>query len=842
MATSAQLAAIEAKRYENLTEEEKRILAESTKQDWDNYVMEKNSATAQPGHYYLTGSGMQQYTGWNGGSVTAADLMAATDDSLRYGYDVQLDPRNNGGARDAINDLLAKAGERANADAIAGIGDYETNRQSYLDQIGWTDYQSVFENLQKTGSLGLNSLDGMPIEQKYELGNPYYVRQEPVQLPSLTTWDKISPTWQTEETGDPNNVPDPMKQYQPQQMQPSQIPDLTPLPQYQAPQTTVPSVQAPDLSGLQNLLGQQATVNGYAGDLSALLQMPTAALNPEQSEYLKAMQGMTLPEYQAYISNLGDYAALPELQALDLSTLQALLQLPQTDAEVTPYEGDLNALLRTPEQQAAYLQQIRDLQTQYAMPEITPFSYDPNTDPAYQALLAQYTRAANQGMSDTLGQISARTGGLASSYAGSAAQQTYNDYMSQATNALPQLYQAAWGRWMDEQQLARSANADAYNRALDALDRQTAAEQADWERQAYVDSQNYNRYQDALNRQQAQQQAEWDRQAYVEGETYARQQAQQQQQLAQNQAEWERQAYLDELNYGRQMDAYNQQLAANQAEWERNAYLDELLYGRQLDEINRQTAAEQEAWERNAYLEGLNYERYLDELNRQTAAEQREWERQAYVDEQTYARQQDALDRQTAADQTEWERQAYAAEMAYKQQQDELQRQLAAEQLAWERQAYADEQAYARQQDELEWQYRNAQLAQQQQKATQPQVSPNYYSSTYQQMADAGINNTADAIDWLIQAGFSQNEREALAEQFTGMLSDKENGITRNAEDIAGMEPIRYNQVLSDISTKLNAGQMQLALEDVSRYWNNLNKSQQSAMKSALKRYGITIQ
>lgn len=53
-------------------------------------------------------------------------------------------------------------------------------------------------------------------------------------------------------------------------------------------------------------------------------------------------------------------------------------------------------------------------------------------------------------MEDTLGQVSARTGGLASSYAGSAAQQSYNQYMSALGDKIPELRQLAYQMYRDE--------------------------------------------------------------------------------------------------------------------------------------------------------------------------------------------------------------------------------------------------------------------------------------------------------------------------------------------------------------------------------------------------------
>lgn len=60
-------------------------------------------------------------------------------------------------------------------------------------------------------------------------------------------------------------------------------------------------------------------------------------------------------------------------------------------------------------------------------------TYDPTTDATYQKALATntdyYTNLGKTAMSDTVGQVSARTGGLASSYATSAGAQAYNNYM-----------------------------------------------------------------------------------------------------------------------------------------------------------------------------------------------------------------------------------------------------------------------------------------------------------------------------------------------------------------------------------------------------------------------------
>lgn len=59
----------------------------------------------------------------------------------------------------------------------------------------------------------------------------------------------------------------------------------------------------------------------------------------------------------------------------------------------------------------------------------------------YSALRDQYVANGEMGMNDLLGQVSSRTGGLASSYAASVANQEYNDWMSKLEQAAREMYQ-----------------------------------------------------------------------------------------------------------------------------------------------------------------------------------------------------------------------------------------------------------------------------------------------------------------------------------------------------------------------------------------------------------------
>lgn len=78
------------------------------------------------------------------------------------------------------------------------------------------------------------------------------------------------------------------------------------------------------------------------------------------------------------------------------------------------------------------------------------FNYDFNGDALYQQYKDMYMRQGKMAMADTMGQAAALNGGYGTSYATSAGQQTYNGYMQQLNNVLPELYQLALQKYQAE--------------------------------------------------------------------------------------------------------------------------------------------------------------------------------------------------------------------------------------------------------------------------------------------------------------------------------------------------------------------------------------------------------
>lgn len=79
-----------------------------------------------------------------------------------------------------------------------------------------------------------------------------------------------------------------------------------------------------------------------------------------------------------------------------------------------------------------------------------PFSYNYLEDPLYQQYQQAYRREGDRAMQDAIGQVAARTGGLASSYAASAANQANNYYMAQLGDKIPELQQLAYSMYVDD--------------------------------------------------------------------------------------------------------------------------------------------------------------------------------------------------------------------------------------------------------------------------------------------------------------------------------------------------------------------------------------------------------
>lgn len=113
------------------------------------------------------------------------------------------------------------------------------------------------------------------------------------------------------------------------------------------------------------------------------------------------------------------------------------------------------------------------------------FSYDANTDPLYKQYESLYRTQGKKAMEDAIGEAASLTGGYANSYAQTAGNEAYTDYLSELNSLLPELYQTAYSK---------------YSSDLDKLEDQLAylSQKNESEYSKYLDS--YNQYSDEVDK------------------------------------------------------------------------------------------------------------------------------------------------------------------------------------------------------------------------------------------------------------------------------------------------------------------------------------------------------
>lgn len=115
------------------------------------------------------------------------------------------------------------------------------------------------------------------------------------------------------------------------------------------------------------------------------------------------------------------------------------------------------------------------------------FSYDLNADALYQQYKDKYQQQGKQAMLDTMGNAAALTGGYGSSYAATAGNQAYQQYLQQLNDVVPELYDAAYNRYVQEGADLQNQYGLAYDKYRDAM--------SDWESERnYADSNYWTTY------------------------------------------------------------------------------------------------------------------------------------------------------------------------------------------------------------------------------------------------------------------------------------------------------------------------------------------------------------
>lgn len=168
-------------------------------------------------------------------------------------------------------------------------------------------------------------------------------------------------------------------------------------------------------------------------------------------------------EANTYLDKVKEVANVTDI--VDQSTWDALNQKWEQPQAITDAWNYTNGLLeQLSSGRTSYTDQIKDMMNQIQNRD--KFSYDVDSDTMFQQALSSAMSSGKTAMQDTIGQASALTGGYGSTYATTAGNQSYNAFIQDAYNNLPEYYQMALEAYQMEgqdmyNQLAMLNEADA---------------------------------------------------------------------------------------------------------------------------------------------------------------------------------------------------------------------------------------------------------------------------------------------------------------------------------------------------------------------------------------------
>ncbi len=105
------------------------------------------------------------------------------------------------------------------------------------------------------------------------------------------------------------------------------------------------------------------------------------------------------------------------------------------------------------------------------------FSYSLQSDPLYEQYRGLYVNNGKKAMRDTVGSMTAMTGGYGNSYALTAGEQVYGEYLQELDDIALELRDRAYGEWVDvgdrlleDVSLLRSLDGDDYEKYLESIE------------------------------------------------------------------------------------------------------------------------------------------------------------------------------------------------------------------------------------------------------------------------------------------------------------------------------------------------------------------------------------
>lgn len=181
------------------------------------------------------------------------------------------------------------------------------------------------------------------------------------------------------------------------------------------------------------------------------------------------------------------------------------------------------------------------------------FSYNINADPLYNQYREEYVKNGKKAMLDTIANATALTGGYANSYAVSAGNQSYNDYLNNLNEIVLDLYDRAYSVYQDEDELN-----------LEKLGVLNDLDKSDYEKYSDVLDDYYNNGEYLLKKLSDMSESEYERfldelESFENDRDYN---------YKKYLDEIEQQQFYDKLNFSK--DKFNQELEFKKAEAERD--------------------------------------------------------------------------------------------------------------------------------------------------------------------------------------------------------------------------------------------------------------------------------
>ena len=197
---------------------------------------------------------------------------------------------------------------------------------------------------------------------------------------------------------------------------------------------------------------------------------PQAAVKTDAPSAASGMNQPAAQAAQANQRNATDVSGLINLPGVSDSTKQAIGGLVANgytpSQNVTDAMNELNGIIaKQPSAfQSQYMGQLSNILNQIL--GRGSFQYNAASDPMYQMYAQQYQQQGKQAMQDTMGQAAALTGGYGSSYASTAGNQAYQQYLTRLNDKQTDLYSqalSAYNQEGDRLQQQYSLLNDAYN-------------------------------------------------------------------------------------------------------------------------------------------------------------------------------------------------------------------------------------------------------------------------------------------------------------------------------------------------------------------------------------------